>query len=630
MAGSDISEFDKPIASPELPEVIAAITASRLSFVAAIHGSALGGGFELALGCDARVATMDAKLGLPEVTLGIIPGAGGTQHLPRLIPVAQAIEIAATGRRLSAAEALDLGIVDAVFADNLQDNAVTFAVNLAGRKRVLRDGDAIASSDDEIAAASAAALRRRNRPNVEQAIAMVKHALDMDVGSALKMEREIFQSLRTSSEAAALRHLFFAERQAPRVEGLKGVSRLPLHTVGVVGAGTMGSSIAIAIADAGLSVVTFDQSPAALQKANDRIAAHYSALVDKGHLDEASAGSRRARIRPASTLAEVAQTDLVLEAIIEDIDAKAELLAQLGELADEGTILATNTSYLDVDVLDGASGRSGQVVGLHFFNPAYRMKLLEIVRPAALSDPVLATALEFAKKLGKIPIVTRVGEGFVGNRIYAAYRRQCEFMLEEGALPQQIDEALEAFGMAMGPFAVGDMSGLDIAMHMRRRTAATRDTSARYVEIPDRLCEAGRLGRKTGAGYYRYPAGARKGLPDPIVDSLIAKASAEKGIERRAFSAEEIVRRAMAAIVGEADAILEEGIAQRPSDIDIALVNGFGFPAHLGGPLFWAARQDAVALAAASQEMIAMSGPGLKHGDVGRLLSRLQQHYPLG
>lgn len=630
MAGSDIREFGRAIEPPELPQVIAAIGACRIPFVAAIHGAALGGGFELALGCDARVADRDAAIGLPEVTLGMIPGAGGTQHLPRLIPIADAIGIAATGRRVPAQEALRLGLLDAVYDSDLLNNAVEFAAQMGGRKRVLRREQAIPSTPEAVAAAEAAAIKLRKRPNVAEAIALVKHAVDMDFDEASTLERARFQELRQSTEAAALRHMFFAERLGAHAPDIGKRASQPIKATAVIGAGTMGIGIALAIADANLSVMLFDANPTAVATAMERIRKDYATRVARGLLDEATSAERLSRIVAVSSLEVAAQADLVIEAIIEDMDIKSALFARLAALAADTTILASNTSYLDLDRLAMASGRSEQVVGLHFFNPAHRMKLLEVVRPAAVSREVLASALEFAKALGKIAIIAQVGEGFIGNRIYAAYRRQCEFMLEEGALPHETDRALEDFGMAMGPFAVGDLSGLDIAMRMRHRLAATRDPAARYVAIPDRLCEAGRFGRKTGAGYYLYPEGAGKGVPDPSVEALIVAASAEQGIERRTLTSEEIVRRALLAMISEAGLLLDEGVAQRPSDIDVALVHGYGFPAHVGGPLFWATQQDAGMLLRGEEEFVARSGPAFRHGDIGRLLDRLKFEYPLG
>ena len=600
VAGSDIREFGQPLADPQLPAVLAAIAASPKPFVAALHGAALGGGFELALGCDARVAAVDAVVGLPEVTLGMIPGAGGTQHLPRLAGVAKAIEIACSGRRVKAAEARHLGLVDAVAEGDLRAAAVAHALALGGRKRPVSALPVPADPPEAVAAAEKAALKAgKGRPPVVAAIAAIKEAATAPYGEALANERRVFQALRQSPEAAALRHLFFAEREAAKVPGLEGAAARPVERAGVVGAGTMGSGIATCFADAGIAVTLIDQDEDAVARGLARVKQGYDASVAAGRLDETEAARRLARIRGAVDLAPLADADLVVEAIFEDMALKEAMFARLDAVAKPGAILATNTSYLDVDRIAAATKRPQDVLGLHFFSPAPVMRLLEVVRAAKTSPGALATALAVGRRLRKLCVVAKVGEGFIGNRLYAAYRRQCEFLVEEGALPEEVDAALESFGFAMGPFAVADMAGLDIAWRMRQRLAATRDPRSRYCAIADRLCERGRLGRKSGAGWYRYAPGARRGEPDPEVRSLIEAASAAAGIARRAIDPEEIRGRALAALVKEGERVLAEGVALRASDVDLVLVNGYGFPKHEGGPLFWASRQDRARLDAA-------------------------------
>jgi 3-hydroxyacyl-CoA dehydrogenase len=600
VAGSDIREFGQPLAEPQLPAVLAALAACPKPFVAALHGAALGGGFELALGCDARVAAMDAVVGLPEVTLGMIPGAGGTQHLPRLAGVAKAIEIACSGRRVKAAEALRLGLVDAVAEGDLRAAAVAHALALGGRKRPVSALPVPADPPEAVADAEKAALRAgKGRPPVVAAIAAIKEAATLPYGEALANERRMFQALRQSPEAAALRHLFFAAK----VPGLEGAAERPVGSAGVVGAGTMGSGIATCFADAGIAVTLIDQDEEAVARGLACVKQGYDASVAAGRLDEAEAERRLARIHGAVDLASLADADLVVEAIFEDMALKEAMFARLDAVAKPGAILATNTSYLDVDRIAAATKRPQDVLGLHFFSPAPVMRLLEVVRAAKTSPGALATALAVGRKLRKLCVVAKVGEGFIGNRLYAAYRRQCELLVEEGALPEEVDAALESFGFAMGPFAVADMAGLDIAWRMRQRLAATRDPRERYCAIADRLCERGRLGRKTGAGWYRYPPGARRGEPDPEVRALIEAASAAAGIARRAIDPDEIRGRALATLVREAERVLAEGVALRASDVDLVLVNGYGFPKHEGGPLFWASRQDRARLDAATARL---------------------------
>ena len=622
VAGADIREFGRPIEEPSLPTVVAAILGSKKPFVAAIQGSALGGGFELALACDARVMTQDAVLGLPEVTLGIIPGAGGTQHLPRIVGLSRAIEIICSGRRVRAAEALDLDLVDRVAETDPVSEAASLARSMAGRKyRVSERGlpQEDAARVDE--AAQSALKAGRKRPQVAAAIEAVRRAATTPYVEALKAEREAFNQLREGPEAAALRYLFFAERESSKLPELEDVAPRRISHVSVIGAGTMGAGIATAFADAGYEVTLMDRDDAAVDRGLERIAKNYAASVAAGRIDERESHSRLARIRTITDLARAAQADLVVEAVFEDMAIKKEVFAELDRAAPPEAILATNTSYLDVDEIAAATSRPAQVLGMHFFSPAHVMRLLEVVRAARTSPETLATALAVGRKLRKLPVIARVGDGFIGNRIYAAYRRQAELMVEEGAMPEEVDAAIEAFGFAMGPFAVSDLAGLDIAWANRKRLAATRDPRSRYVEIADRLCEMGRFGQKTRAGWYRYAEGARRGQPDPEVGAMIEAHSKAKGIERRAFAADEIQRRALVAMVNEAALLLSEGVALRPSDVDLVLVNGYGFPKHEGGPLFWASRQERARLERDLTSLGQVTGHGFKRGDIDAALA---------
>jgi 3-hydroxyacyl-CoA dehydrogenase len=625
VAGSDIREFGKPLDEPQLPAVIAAIEACPKPVVAAIHGASLGGGFELALGCDARVCAPGAVVGLPEVTLGMIPGAGGTQRLPRLVGIAAAIEIVCSGRRVPAEEALRLGMVDKLIEGELRSGAVEYARAREGRKRRLSETPVTADTHHSVEKAASAGLKAgRGRPHVAEAIEAVKSAVRLPFAEALAREREVFQRLRSGNEAAALRHLFFAEREASKVAELADVAPRSIERIGVVGAGTMGVGIATCFVEAGYAVTLLEQDDAGAQRGLERMREIQDRAVASGRIAADEAQHRLARVTPTADARQLAGADLVVEAVFEDMQVKIDLVRRLESIVRGDAILASNTSYLDLDQIAAATKRPGSIVGLHFFSPAQVMRLLEIVRGGQTSPDTLATALAVAKKLRKLAVVARVGEGFIGNRIYAAYRRQCELMLEEGAYPEDIDAALVGFGFAMGPFAVSDMSGLDIAWKMRQRLAATRDPRSRYVEIADRLCEQGRFGQKTGAGWYRYSPGSRKGEPDPEVRKLIDAASSAKGITRQPFIAERIHRRALVTMVNEAALLLEEGIAARPSDVDLVMVNGYGFPNYEGGPLFWASREDRRRLLADLDGLVEASGHGFRKGNVTAVLDRMR------
>ncbi|HJV25872.1 MAG TPA: 3-hydroxyacyl-CoA dehydrogenase NAD-binding domain-containing protein [Aromatoleum sp.] len=620
IAGSDLKEFGQPLEHPQLPAVIAAIENCGKPVVAALDGAALGGGFEFALGCDARVATPRVVVGLPEVTLGIIPGAGGTQRLPRIVGVPRAIKMICSGERMSGEGAFAAGLVNELAAGDLLTAAIAYARRLNGAKAPLRNVAAPQAEAAEIEAATRDALRAgKNRPAVVAAIESVKAAAKLPIDEALASERAAFESLRLSREAHALRYQFFAERDAARHPRLKGVATRPVARIAVIGAGTMGSGIAIAALEGGYDVLLLEQDEAALGRGATRIVEHYRGRVSAGKLDAARADAALARLETSVDWDRVAMADLVIEAVFEDLGVKQDVFRRLDRLARPGAVLATNTSYLDLDAIANATSRPQDVVGLHFFSPAHVMRLLEVVSGAATAPDVLATALEVGKRLRKISVLASNAFGFIGNRIYAAYRKQCEFMIEEGAYPEQVDAALEAYGFAMGPFAVADLSGLDIAWRMRQNTAGSRDPAHRYVHIPDLLCEAGRLGRKTSGGYYAYdPEGRRK--PDPDVGRLIDEASAAKGITRRELDHDEIQRRAVLAMMNEAARLLAEGIAQRPSDVDVVLANGYGFPRWEGGVAFHAREQGEAALGKDLDWLAEVSGPGFVRGDLRYLV----------
>jgi len=620
IAGSDIREFGLPLAEPQLPAVIGAIETCPKPFVAALHGAALGGGFELALGCDARVAVAGTLVGLPEVTLGIIPGAGGTQRLPRLVGLPRAIQMICSGERVASAAALAAGLIDQQVDGDLRSAAVSHARKLAGTKQRLRDRAVPLTDDAAVSEACAAALKAgKSRPAVQAAIEAVTSSRRLSIDDALADERAVFQQLRVSREAAALRHQFFAERDSAKHATLNGVIPRRVEQVAVIGAGTMGSGIAIAALDAGYHVLLLEQDAAALERGATRIHEHYASRAQTGKMKASAAAEREARLRSSLDWNELAAADLVIEAVFEELEVKKQVFQRIDAVAKAGAILASNTSYLDLDAIADATSRPQDVIGLHFFSPANVMRLMEVVRGRASSPDAVATGLALGKQLKKLPLLTGNAFGFVGNRLYAAYRRQCEFMVEEGAWPEQVDAALKAFGFAMGPFAVADLSGLDIAWRMRQAQAATRDPATRYVTFADRLCEAGRLGRKTNAGYYSYGEGG-KAQVDETVHEVIAKARADKGIAMRTLDDDEIVRRAMLALVNEAALLLAEGVAEHATDVDVALVNGYGLPRWEGGPVFWARERGKAALGTDLDWLAQCSGLGFVRGDVRHLL----------
>ena len=556
-AGSDIKEFERPIEEPQLPALIAVIEAMPVRVVAAINGLALGGGLELALACDVRVADQTAEIGFPEVTLGVIPGAGGTVRAARLIGPAAAIDLVATARRVGAAEGLELGVFDEVVpSGSLRDASVRHAV---GAKRRIRDLPPHSADEEEIDAAAQRAGRRA-RPAAVEGIAVIRRGQELEIDDALAEERAIFQRLRAGGESANLRYLFFATRAAAGRR--TAASGAPIARVAVAGAGTMGSALARHLRDKGFEVTVFDSNAAVLARLRG----------EPG-------------ITATDSIVRLAGVDLVIDAVFEDMAVKKELLSALEPVVGAQTVIATNTSYLDIDEMAAGLRHPSRLAGLHFFNPAERNPLVEIVRTATSDEVTVAALHALAKRLGKTAIDVRVGEGFVANRVYSDYRTQAEFLVEEGASPEQVDAAMRALGLPVGPFAVGDMSGLDIAWARRKRLAASRDPRQRYVTIPDALCELGRFGRKTGAGWYRYPDGASRGESDPVVAEIIEAARHRKGIAARAIEPDEIQRRVIASMVCAAAVVVRDGIAARASDVDVAMTAGFAFPRWLGGPI---------------------------------------------
>ena len=617
IAGSDIKEFSQPLVQPHLPAVIAAIENCPKPIVCAIHGAALGGGFELALGCDARIASKDAVMGLPEVTLGIIPGAGGTQRLPRLVGVEKSIELICSATRIKAAEALKLGIITQLVDSELLTHALELAKSMQGSKSRIRDIQTPKSEDAVVLAASQKALKAgKNRPNIQHAIDMIVNSIAMPIDQALELERETFQKLRISTEAKALRHQFFAERKLFKALN-DDAKPQPIERIAVIGAGTMGSGIAIACLSAGYSVLLLDQNEVALTSGAQKVAAYYDSRIKSGKMSADKASSLLKNFTHSTQWSDIASADLVIEAVFEDMQVKHAVFQKIEEHANPKALFASNTSYLDIDAIAAQLSNPARVFGLHFFSPAQVM--IEIVRCPLSSPSAIATGLQLAKRLGKTPVMSTNSFGFIGNRIYAAYRRQCEFMLEEGAYPEQIDRALEDYGFAMGPFAVGDMSGLDIAWGMRKSQAATRNLEDRYVTIPDSLCLAGRFGRKTGFGYYQYDPASGARSVDPVVNQIIEEASQQKGIARREFTAAEIVNRVLLAMINEIAHLAAEHVVRDVTDCDIALVNGYGFPRWCGGPVFIAREMGLEKLSSEIDHLEKVSGPGFKKAQLAGL-----------
>ena len=620
IAGSDIKEFSEALAEPHLPSIIAAIENCPKPVVCALHGAALGGGFELALGCDGRIALEGTMMGLPEVTLGIIPGAGGTQRLPRLIGLEKSIELICGGTRISGSEALKLGILNKLVNHDLQTQAIIFARSLLGQKARIRDLDPPHSEAASVLVASQKALKAgKNRPNIYKAIEMISNVMTKPIDEGLAIEREAFQNLRLSTEAKALRHQFFAERKLFKALSSGDTAPKVIEKIAIIGAGTMGSGIAIACLTAGYAVLLIDQNEVALKNGTQKVKDFYESRVQSGKMAIDKAALILKSFTYSMQWRDIAAADLIVEAVFEDIEVKYAVFQKIEAHANPSALLASNTSYLDIDAIAAKISNPARIFGLHFFSPAQVMKLIEIIRCKFSSPITIASGLQFAKRLGKMPVISTNSFGFIGNRIYAAYRRQCEFMLEEGAYPKQIDQALEDYGFAMGPFAVADLSGLDIAWAMRQSLAATRNPEHRYVSIPDTLCLVGRLGRKAGAGYYQYRAGEKLGTVDPVVNSIIDAASAAKGITRREFTPQEIVKRVLLAMMNEIAHLASEKIVGDVTDCDIALVNGYGFPRWCGGPVFIANEMGSEKLNFELQELANLSGPGFVIANTGAL-----------
>ena len=590
IAGADIREFDKPPQPPHLPDLVARIEAMDKPVVAAIHGTALGGGLEVAMGCHYRIAADTAMLGLPEVKLGLLPGASGTQRLPRLVGVPKALEMMLSGEPIDAADAVASGLVDEITTGDLLAAAVDYAKRVIDRGvRRVRDFD-IAPVDEAVFENTRATLAKKARGLVSpfRIVDAVELGLTDGFDQAVAFERDAFLECKASPQSAGLRHAFFAERAVSRVPGIERNTDIrPIETIGVLGAGTMGAGIAYSGLLSGLHVHLLDNSREGLERGAATIRGYFEGGVARGKLSQSEMDDGLARLATTDDYDVLSDVDLVIEAVFESMAVKKDVFETLDRVVKPGAILATNTSTLDIDEIASVTGRPQDVIGLHFFSPAHIMRLLEIVRGAKTAPDVIATSLALAKRLRKIGVVVGNCFGFVGNRMLYGYGRENQLLLLEGAAPQDIDLALTDWGMAMGPNAVGDLAGLDVGYKVRRERDDLPD-DPRFYRVADLLAEQGRYGQKTGKGIYRYEAGSRTPLPDPDVEAMIAAEAERLGVERRDIDEDEIVTRCIYAMILEGARILEEGIATRAGDIDVIWINGYGFPRHRGGPMHFA------------------------------------------
>ena len=598
IAGADITEFGKPLQAPSFLGTMEVIENLQKPSVAAIHGTALGGGLETALCCHYRVAVPSARVGLPEVALGLLPGGGGTQRLPRLIGPEAALQAITSGVPMVANQAQKVGVIDAVVDEgNLLEGAKAFARALvadsAPLKKVRDLSDKVTGVDLAIfdAARTQASKERRGFEAPQRCIDCVEAACTLPFDEGLAKEQELFRQVLTSNQSAAQRHIFFAERAAAKVNDMpKDTKPLAIKKVGIIGAGTMGGGIAMNFVNAGIPVTILETGQEFLGKGLAVVRGNYERSAKKGRFTTEQVEQRMGLLTPTLDYADIGDVDLIIEAVFENMEIKKDVFAKLDAATKPECILASNTSTLDVNAVASVTKRPEKVIGTHFFSPANVMRLLEIVRGEKTSFETLATAQAVAKAINKIGVVVGVCDGFVGNRMLHYYGGQAEFMLEEGCLPHNIDDAIYDLGLAMGPLSMGDLAGLDVSWRIRqgRGLPERLPEGARYCGIPDLICEKGRFGQKTGAGYYKYQPGDRTRYPDPEIEALIVNYSKAKGIQRRDISRAEIVERSMYALINEGARILEEGIAQRASDIDVIYVYGYGFPAYLGGPMFYA------------------------------------------
>ncbi len=595
IAGADITEFGKPPQAPGLPEVLSAIENSSKPVIAAIHGTALGGGFEVSLACHYRCAIPSAKVGLPEVKLGLLPGSGGTQRVPRIAGVKAALEMITSGNPVAASAAKAMGLIDEVIENpDLKAGAIQYAKDLVAAGAPLKRIRDITIDPASVepgffdAARKKLAARARGAIAPDKIVSCIEAAVNLPMDEGLARERELFTELVTSPESAAMRHIFFAERQAAKIKDLPADTSLrEIKKVAIIGGGTMGGGIAMCFANVGIPVVMVEVGDEALQRGLGIIKKNYSITVQKGKLAEDKMAGLLELISGTTDYKDISDVDLVIEAVFENLELKKEIFAKLDGVCKPGAILASNTSYQDIDAIAEATSRPQDVLGLHFFSPANVMKLLEVVRGEKTADDVLATSMAIGKKIGKVCALSRVCYGFIGNRMLAGYGREAQMLLMDGCAPKQVDSALENFGMAMGPLAMGDLAGLDVGYKARQARTDLPDDPKLY-RMGTLLVEMGKFGQKTGSGFYKYDPETRARLPDPEVDAMIVAEAEKLGIERKAIDDEEILARCLYPLINEGALILEEGIAQRPSDIDVVYVFGYAFPAAKGGPMHYA------------------------------------------
>lgn len=596
VAGADIREFGKPFVPPALPDVFNIIEASNIPVISVLHGTALGGGLELGLSTHARIGIEGLRVGLPEILLGLLPGAGGTQRMPRLTGVPFALEMILSGRQVPAKEALEAGIIDRLEAGDPRDVALKAAQDVIDGTLATRRTDQIAVIPDQATLDQTAAHLKKTLPHLFSPHKCVEAvaAATLPLAEGLKIERAAFMDCMNTPQRAGLIHAFFGERAVSNIPEAKGPARDIAHA-GVIGGGTMGSGIATACLLAGLKVTLVEVAQDGLDRGIATITGNLDGAVKRGKLKADKRDATLANLTPSLDMAALADVDLVIEAVFEDMSVKKDIFGKLDAICKAGAILASNTSYLDIDEIAAVTSRPQDVIGLHFFSPAHVMRLLEIVVADKTAADVVASGFALAKKLGKVGVRAGVCDGFIGNRILAHYSKTASYLVLDGATPQQVDTALEGFGFAMGPHKVGDLAGLDIGWMTRKRKAATRDPNERYAgAVADRICEEGWFGRKTGKGYYVYEG--RDITPNPAVDEFITEERAKAHITPRQFTDQEIVDRYMTAMIVEAARVVEDGTARRPLDVDMVFLFGYGFPRHRGGPLHYADTIGAAAL----------------------------------
>ncbi|MFK7994542.1 MAG: 3-hydroxyacyl-CoA dehydrogenase NAD-binding domain-containing protein [Granulosicoccus sp.] len=587
VAGADIKEFGQPPQAPILSTVVNQIDSAPIPWLAVVHGTALGGGLELALACRFRIADARSSIGFPEVNLGLIPGAGGTVKLPRLVAMQDALDLINSGKKITATSAKNMGLIDHLASGDLLVEAKDYArANLINTNRQPLSQQLVINplSDGEINQLLIAAKNRMQFAKVA-VIETMAGSIDMPLNEAMELEAKTFQALRESKQSKALRHLFFAERAVSKIPALKGIDPRPIHKIGIVGGGTMGTGIAASALLNGFHVTLIERNDDAVNNAHINLETILATSLSRGIINKEKHDHALSNFQGSNEYLALGESDMVIEAVFEDMAVKADVFSKLDEVTKPEAILASNTSYLDIEKIARLTRNPARVIGLHYFSPAHIMKLLEVIRTDVVAPDVIATALSFAKRTGKIAVPTGNYKGFVGNRIMSAYRRTAEYLIEDGALPYQVDDAMKNFGFPMGIFEMQDLAGLDIGWAMRKQLTESEKSAYRYVDIADKLCEMERFGRKTGRGYYQYPDG-KKAERDVRVEQLIESESTRKGIVRRTFTELEIMSTILEQIKTEARVILDEGIADSPAAIDVVMANGYGYPRWRGGPLF--------------------------------------------